>query len=163
MKLNTRKLAFSGMIAALYWALTVWLSVFSYGPIQFRVSEALTILPFFSPYFIPGLFAGCFLSNIFSPVGIVDIIFGSSATLIAAILTYLIGRTNIKFKKYLAPMPPVLVNALIIGWEINKVYGAPFIIAFIEVGFGELVVCYLIGLPLLLFIEKNKILKKYIC
>ena len=82
-----KKIALSGMIAALYVTLTVALSPISFGPVQFRVAEALTLLPFFMPEAIPGLFVGCFLSNLAGGFGLIDIIVGSGATLFAAWLT----------------------------------------------------------------------------
>lgn len=162
---KTRYIATSAMIAAIYVALTLSLSFASYGPIQFRISEALTILPFFTPAAIPGLFAGCFISNLFgSPFGFVDIIIGSIATLIAAILSRKMP------KKYLVPLPPIVVNAIFVGTELY--YGAKLLnfnqaivgdlvkygllSAILIVGFGELVVCYLLGYPLLLLLDKYK-------
>ena len=161
MKFTARKIAFSGLIAAVYAVVTILLSFSSYGVIQFRVAEAMTILPFFSPVFIPGLFIGCLLSNMFSPNGMLDLIFGSLATLLAAVLTYYIGRTNIKFKRYLAPFPAVIVNAIVVGALLHYTINYPLLISILQVGFGEAVCCYGLGLPLLLFIEKNDKLKKY--
>ena len=110
---------FAGFIAAIYASLTIMLAPISYGPLQIRVAEIFTVLPFFSSFSIWGLFVGCIVSNFFSPYGIIDMIFGSLATLIAAIITYYIGRSNIPYKKYLAPLPAVIVNALIVAFLIN--------------------------------------------
>lgn len=161
MKKNTRNLALSAIIAAIYAVVTMYLTYpMSYQASQFRVAEALTILPFFSTAAIPGLFVGCLISNLLSPVGPLDIIFGSLASLIAAFMTYLIGKSNLKFKKYLAPMPPVVVNALIVGWLLNYTLKWPIAITMLQVGFGQILACYGLGLPLMLFIEKNQQLKR---
>lgn len=160
MKRNTRNLALSAIIAAVYAVITMYLTYpMSYQASQFRVAEALTILPFFSTAAIPGLFVGCLISNLLSPVGPLDIIFGSLASLIAAFMTYLIGKSNLKFKKYLAPLPPVVVNALIVGWLLNYTLKWPIAITMLQVGFGQVLACYGLGLPLMLFIEKNQQLK----
>ncbi len=158
----------SAIIAAAYVALTFFSNIFglAYGPIQLRISEVLTILPVFTPAAIPGLAIGCFISNIAS-FNALDMIFGTSATLIAAVLTYLFR--NIKFKNipFLAFFPPVIVNALIIGLEI-AIFFLPeglsfwgFIISAIEVGIGQMVVCYLLGTPFYLVINKYKLFEKF--
>lgn len=100
---NTLFLAQSAMIAAIYVVLTVILAPFSYGEVQVRVSEALTILPVFTPAAIPGLFVGCLISNILGGCILPDIIFGSIATLLGACFTYLLRNRN----KFLAPLPPI--------------------------------------------------------
>lgn len=158
---KTRNLVFTAVIAAIYAAVTMTLYFTSYTGIQFRIAEALTILPFFSSYSVLGLFIGCIIANILSPIGIPDIILGSLATLIAAVITYYIGRSSLKHKEYLAPMPAVIVNAVIVGLMLYFVYHLPLVLAIIQVGFGELVCCYVLGLPLLLFINRNKNIKKY--
>ncbi len=148
--MGRRKIEFiarAAIIAALYAALTLALAPISYGLIQFRVAEALTVLAYFTPAAVPGLFIGCLVANIIGPNGLLDIIFGSLATLIAAFMTY-----NIK-NKYLAPLPPVVVNALIVGPIVAYYVGAPFYLGMLYVGAGQVVVCYLLGLPLLLALE----------
>lgn len=142
----------AGVIAALYVALTYLAGVFNlaYGPVQFRFSEALTVLPFLFPEAVPGLFVGCIVSNLISPYGVVDLIVGSLATLLAAIWTAKCG------KRWFAPMPPVIANALLVGamlaWY-EAGFGVGFAAAFaynaLTVGAGELAVCYALGLPLL--------------
>lgn len=176
MKTKTQKIVFAALIGAIYAAVTVLLAPFSYGLFQVRVSEALTVLPFFSGFSVWGLFIGCIVANLFSPVGILDIVFGSAATLISAIITYFIGKSNLKFKKYLAPLPAVIVNAVVIGILVNitlikdpvsaVIKGIKFNTAalwgsMLWIGLGELAACYVIGLPLLLAIDKSKVLKKY--
>ena len=115
MKFNSQKIAVAAMIAAAYAVITILFSFSSYGLIQYRIAEALTILPAFSSTYVFSIFIGCLVSNLLSPYGWLDILVGSLASLIAAVLTYYIGKSNLKFKKYLAPIPPVIVNALMVG------------------------------------------------
>ena len=157
MKLTPKKLAVSAVIAALYAALTLMVYPIAFGSVQFRVSEALTILPFFMPEAIIGLFVGCIISNLLSPnIVLLDVVFGSLASLLAAYLTYRMP------KKWLAPLPPVIVNAVVIGAVItvSMSAGSSFAVVFLmnslSVGFGQLVVCYGVGLPLILVMDKMK-------
>lgn len=156
---SVRKLAFAGLIAAIYAALTMFLAPISYGPIQFRISECLCILPFFFPYTSWGLFVGCLLANLLSQFGIADIVFGSLATLLAGLCTAALGRKRREswLRCILACLMPVVFNALIVGaviafCSVEKLFSAAgasmFALSALEVGFGELVVLFLIGLPL---------------
>ena len=113
---KVRFLALSAVIAALYAVLTYAAAAvnLAYGPFQFRFSEALTVLPAFTPAAIPGLAVGCLLSNLASPLGIVDWVFGTLATLLAACCTYMLRNVKWKEIPILAPLPPVIFNALII-------------------------------------------------
>lgn len=154
-------LVFNALIAAIYASITLGLSFMSFGQLQIRVSEALTILPFFSGYSVIGLTLGCFTANLFSPIKL-DLIFGTLATFLGAILTYIIGKSNIPFKKYIAPLPPVLINAVIVGIELKVVFNTPFIINAFWVALGEAIACYGLGIPLIKAIEKNKVLKRYL-
>lgn len=173
MKKNVRFLAESAVIAALYAVLTYVAAMMNlaYGPVQFRFSEALTILPVFTPAAVPGLALGCFISNLGSTLGIVDWIFGTLATLLAAVFTRMLRKINWKGLPVLAPLPPVIFNALIVGFEIaclseNGVFafgnlsGTAFLGGALSVGIGELVICYALGLPLAAAIRKTKIDKK---
>jgi uncharacterized membrane protein len=157
MNKNLKALAFSGLLAAVYAVLTIALGFIGYGPIQFRVAEALTIIPYFTPFGIYGLTIGCFIANVFSPYGILDWIAGTAATLLGALLTNLCAKKNLW---YLAPLPPVLTNMLIIGWLIAFESGVftfgTFISAATTVGLGQFVVCYGLGLPFLLLLNKHK-------
>ena len=154
MKRNTRQIAISGIIGAAYLAITITpgISAISYGPIQFRIAEALTVLPFIYPGAIAGLFIGCLLANIFGPFGIQDIIFGSLCTLIAAWLTHMLGKTN---RPWLAPLPPILVNALGVSAYLYYFFDLPYWLLAGQIAFGQAVVCYLLGYPLLIFIRKH--------
>ncbi|APQ99249.1 queT transporter family protein [Clostridium botulinum] len=155
------KLVFSAVIAAIYTVLTLLLAPISYGQIQVRVSESLTLLPFLSSYSIWGVFLGCIISNLIGGNGIIDVVFGSLATLIAAILTYYIGKSNLKFKKYLSPLPPIIINAVVIGFILNYTLKLPLLLSIIWVGLGEAISCYVLGLILISIIEKNKKLMSY--
>lgn len=157
-----RYLAQGAMIAAIYTVLTLLAAAWglAYGPVQFRFSEALTILPVFTPAAIPGLTLGCLLSNIFSGYGVYDMIFGTLATLLSAFATRWLR--NIRFRRLpvLAPLPPVLFNALIVGAEIvclspTGFAWAAFWSTALSVGAGELAVCYILGLPLEAALEKT--------
>ncbi len=138
------------MIGAIYAIITILFAPISYGMVQVRVSEMLMILPFFTPAAIPGLFVGCVIANIFGGFGLLDVIFGSLATLLSAFLVSKIGN------KYLAPLPPVIVNAIIIGLVLHVVLDLPLYLTVLWVGFGQLIACYGLGLPLLLLLEKRK-------
>ena len=147
---KTKFLTQAAAIAALYAVLTIIFQPISFLQTQLRISEVLTVLPIFTPAAIPGLFAGCLVSNLFSPVGILDVVFGSLATLAAAFLSYKMP------KKYLVPLPPVLVNGVVIGFLLNYVLGLPLIPAMLWVALGQALVCYLLGYPLILLLEKLK-------
>lgn len=162
MKINTKKIVFGALVGALYAALTLAIPFMSFLPNQLRLSEALTILPYFSSYSIWGLFVGCLVANLLSPYGPLDIIVGSLATLIAAVITYYIGKSKIPGKKFLAPLPPVIVNAVMVGIVISYSSHTPFLLNAVQVGFGELISCYVLGIPLLYFMDKNASLKEYL-
>jgi len=144
-----RFIAEASAIAAMYAVLTILIPGGS-GQIQIRVSEALTVLAFFTPAAIPGLFAGCLTANLFVGAGIYDIIFGSLATLVAAILT------NRMPSRYLAPLPPVIVNAVVVAFVLNATIQAPLLITMGFVALGEIIACYGLGYPLMLFMEKQR-------
>lgn len=112
-----RKITVIAMLAAVYATITLAVAPISYGLVQFRISEIMTVLPFLTPLAIPGLFLGALTANLFSPVGFYDVLFGSLASLIAAWLTSKMPN------RWLAPLPPVLVNALIIGILLGTVSG----------------------------------------
>ena len=156
-------MANAGVIAALYTVLTLVLAPLSVGNIQFRASEALTLLPVFAPAAIPGLTIGCILSNAVGVAtgsniaGWIDVIFGSAATLMAALLSRWLRRMQWKGIPVLAIWPPVILNALIVGGELAVVYELPFWLCALEVGAGELGVCVFLGIPLVLALRKTKL------
>lgn len=146
--MKSKKLVFicqAAVIAALYVVLTYVFSAFASGVIQVRVSEALTILPAFTPAAIPGLVIGCLLSNTLTGCVLLDIIFGSVATLIGALGSYALRRHT-----WLVPIPPIVSNMVIVPFVLRYAYGAtdafPFMIA--TVGAGEIISCYLLGMIL---------------
>jgi uncharacterized membrane protein len=149
MKININKLSRIGIVAALYTVLTVFIAPLSYGPIQFRFSEILTLLAFIDPLYIPGLVLGCIISNFFSPLGIVDVIIGSFATYLSV---YLISKSKSLF---IASLWPTIFNGIIIGLELYFLVNAPLWITTLQVAFGEFVVVTLIGYPLFKNILKN--------
>ena len=147
---TARFMAEAGIIAALYFALTMAVAPLSYWQLQMRVSEALCVLPFFTPAAIPGLFIGCLLANIFSFLGIFDVMFGSLATLVAALITYYIKN------KWLLPLPSVIVNAFVVGALLYYLAELPFFISVLYVGAGEAIACYVLGMPLFFVLNKHK-------
>lgn len=161
-KFSLKHLISAALIGGIYASLTIALAPISYGLLQIRVSEALTVLPYFSPYSIGGLFVGCVIANIFGGNGLLDITLGSLATLIAAVVTYYIGKSDLKYKKLLAPLPPVIVNAIVVAYILKVAFNNPLIPSMLWVGLGEAVACYFLGLPLMAVIEKNTKLKEYL-
>ena len=153
-KLNVKFIATSAVIAAAYVALSFVSAAFglAFGPVQLRLSEVLCVLPVVTPAAIPGRFVGCIISNLlsFSPL---DILFGSLASLIAAVLTR--AFRNIRFKDIplLSLFPPVIVNAVIVGTEIavffmpNEAFLPAFLINAVQVFLGQMIVCYVFGIP----------------
>ena len=157
-RFTPRQIALAGIIAAIYAVMSLLSSVFgiAYGPIQCRFSEALTVLPFLFPEAIPGLFIGCVVTNLMSTVGPLDIIFGSLATLLAALWTRRMPS------KWLAPLPPVLCNGVIIGamlawYEVGftSAFWGMFAFNAVTVGLGEALACYVLGLLLLRVISRT--------
>ena len=167
-RFTTRQMATAGIIAAVYAALTLLLPIPQYGGIQFRVAEAMTVLPFFFPEAIPGLAVGCFLANLLGST-IVDVIFGTLATLLACIVTYKLRNVRFKGLAIVPSLPPVLFNAVIIGIEIAVMFpdpssSAPLWLACItngiSVGIGELISCTVLGVLLVKIVETNTSLRK---
>lgn len=184
MKLSTRRIAFAGILAAFYAAITLLeLLIYPelpYQAVQLRVSEALAVLCCFTPAAIPGMVIGCIVANLFSPVGAWDIVIGSFATLLASIVTWFMslrlrqrqvpeasGAEKLTGTKLLlallVPLPTIVFNAVIVGAEITLVYpteGEAFWTAFganaFSVGLGEAAVMYALGLPLLLWLCKDR-------
>lgn len=156
MRQNNRKLyglAQGAMIAAIYVALTMVFAPISFGPIQFRISEALCILPFFTPAAVPGLFIGCLLSNLFFGSAMLDVVFGSLATLIGAL-----GSWKLRRHKWLVCLPPIMANTLIIPWVLRYAYGAPDLIVYMigTVGIGEILAVGVLGNALLVTLDRYK-------
>ena len=169
--ITTRMIAVSALIGAVYAALTIALAPISYGPVQFRISEVLCIMPYFIPSTAWGLYVGCILANLFTG-NIIDIIFGSLATLLAGLLTARIGRREHTIvNSAMACFMPVIFNAVIVGAVLTWGYGIQeiasnallsFLINALWVGFGELVVLYVLGLPLVRWLPKQKFFNDFI-
>lgn len=152
--LNLSLLVQAAMIAALYVVLTFIANALGLASqaIQVRFSEALTILPYFTPAAIPGLFIGCLLSNLLTGCAVPDIIFGSIATLIGALLTYKLRKF-----KWLAPVPPIAANAVIVPFVLLYAYGVkPLWLSFITVTIGEIISCGVLGMLLLFTLNKYR-------
>ncbi len=160
-----RYIADGAVIAALYVALTyvAGLLGLAYGPVQFRFSEVLTLLPVFTPAAIPGLVIGCAISNISSTVGIIDVVFGTLATLLAAICTRALRNICVKGIPVLSTLPPVVFNGIIIAFEIWLMgdrspalfWGSCWTIAL-----GEAVICIVLGIPFMAAVNRYKIFRK---
>ena len=150
-------MAQAAMIAAIYVVLCIAFAPISYGAIQVRVAEALTILPYFTPAAIPGLFIGCLIANFAGGSIMIDVIIGSLATLLGAIGTWLLRKKS----RYLAPLPPILTNTLLVPYVLRYGYGEPLPIPFLmaTVGIGEIAACGIMGLVVLTVLNKYR---KYI-
>ena len=155
-KFSTLQMVLAAMVAAVYTVLTVFLPIPQYGEVQFRIAECMTVLPFLFPWATPGLIVGCFLANLLGSPFVLDWVFGTLATALACFMTARMPN------KWLAPLPPVLCNAIIVGAEIAYSavggFGGAFWAAVgpiaLSVGLGELAVCYILGLPLLALLPK---------
>lgn len=141
----------AAVIAALYVVLTFTFSAFASGVIQVRVSEALTVLPFFTPAAIPGLVAGCLLSNWLTGCVIWDVLFGSLATLLGALGSYALRR-----HQWLVPIPPIAANMIIVPFVLRYAYDVPDALPYMmgTVGAGEIISCYILGMLLLISLKK---------
>ncbi|MHC1786626.1 MAG: QueT transporter family protein [Christensenellales bacterium] len=145
---DARTLAAGGLVAALYVALTGIFAPISFGMVQFRVAEILTLLPVLAPVSVPGLFVGCLLSNLLFGAPWQDVLFGSLATLLAAYLTRLLRKDL-----WLAALMPVLCNGLVVGSMLAAVYGLPWLASMGFVALGEAGVCYVLGVPMVRLLQ----------
>lgn len=162
-KISAQQLTRSAIVGALYAALTLLSSAFgiAYGPVQFRLSEALCVLPFLFPETAWGLFAGCWVANLISPYGPLDMVVGSLATLLAARWTAKCRR------KWMAPLPPVMCNGILVGavlaWQQSgsmETFWPAFTLNALSVALGEAVVCFGLGLLLLRAVEKSNAMRR---
>lgn len=165
-RMKTRPLVFCAMIAAVYTALCLLLPMLSYGALQVRLSEALTLLPVFSPYAVWGVTVGCLLSNIIGAamgtniLGWLDVGFGTVATLLAAILSYMLRKVRWRNLPVLSVLPPVVINAVVVGGELSfatmgTVLTPVFWASAGWVALGQLVACGGLGLALVATMEKT--------
>ena len=148
--LTTRSLCVSAVIAALYAAMTLLLAPISYGPIQLRLSEAMTLFPMLLPQAIPGLFVGCLIANLYTGM-LTDIIFGSLATPLAAVGTYLLRR-----KPFLAASCPVISNGVIVGLVLALSANLPLALTMVQVAIGE-IGAVIVGFIILSAMKRAKI------
>jgi len=184
MKITTRQLTQAAAIAAAYIVVTIAFAPISYGLVQFRISESLMLLAAITPAAIPGLFIGCVIANLYGGFGIMDIVFGSTATLLAAFLTNLIAREITKnindkerkvsfktLKMLILPLPTIIINGVIVGGylptiipEIRNLSENFLVVLAISIGsviLGELVVTYALGIPLYVGVNKTRIFRSY--
>lgn len=154
--MSARRLAAAGLIAAVYAAATLLLPIPQYMGVQFRVAEAMTVLPFLFPEAVPGLAVGCFLANLLGSPIMLDWVFGTLATLLAALWSRRMPNL------YLAALPPVVCNAVIVGAEIawfivqdGGAFWPAYALNALTVGLGELAACCLLGIPLARLLEKT--------
>lgn len=169
-RLQTRMLVRCALIAAVYTAVSLALAPFTFGTVQVRVSEALTLLPVLVPDAVAGVTLGCFLTNLAGAftganvLGALDIVFGTAATLAAALATRRLAAVRTKGLPLAAAVPPVLFNALIVGVELWWAFGprtpAGLLMQAACVGIGQTVSCFVLGVPLVRLIERTPALHK---
>ena len=163
---SVNRMVKGAMIAALYVALGIAFAPISFRAVQMRVAEALTLLPVFSPAAIGGLTLGCALTNFYGMVtgnsilGLLDVLFGSLATLIAAWMTWKLSKITWKGLPILSPLPPILVNGVVIGWELMTAMTGGwnlgiFLTNAAAVAAGQLIPCYVLGLVLVYWMRKT--------
>ena len=152
-KISTKAITKVAIIAAIYAGITIAVAPLSYAVMQIRVSEAMTILPVFTPLAIPGLFFGCLIANLLSPVGFIDVIIGSLATLIGALGTYALRK-----HRFFAMCCPVIANAVLVGGMLYYVAGVnlPLGVCMAWVGLGEAAACFVVGLTLGKLLDRHK-------
>ena len=156
----------TAVVAALYAALTLAIAPMEFGAVQFRISEALTILPVFTPWAIPGLVIGCVISNFagvmmgVNVAGVVDIFVGSAASLLAALCTYAFRNLRVRGLPLLSAFFPVLFNTLFVGIELYLVLKLPLWLAMGGVFAGEAVICFVLGLPLFVLLSRRGLARK---
>ncbi len=145
--MKTNRLARASIIAGAYVVITYILQPISFGPIQLRISEALTVLPILYPEAVPALFIGVMLANLWSPLGLVDIFGGSIVTLISAYVTYRLRGS------VLAYLSPVLFNAILVSIYLHPVFGWPYWMTALSIGVSEAIVVFTLGYQLVKFLR----------
>lgn len=148
-------LAKIALIASLYFVLTLAIAPFGFGPIQFRFAEILNLLAFFNPIYIIAVTLGCFISNLFSPFGIYDVFFGTLHTLISVLLIW-------KTKRILTASVWPAICSFIIAFELQLVLNVPFLETWFFVGLSELIICTVIAVPVMWFINKTGFIRDFI-
>jgi uncharacterized membrane protein len=159
-KNNLKFLTHTALIAAAYAALTYAFAFMSYGQVQFRVSEILVLFAFIEPRYGLGLVLGCILANFTSPLGVIDVVVGSFATLVAILYIAAIRKTFGYNRKsmYLASLGPVISNAVFVGLELTYLFQTPFLLNAMYVAIGEIVVVTLVGTQVVNAVMKNSAL-----
>ena len=154
-KNKIKNLTYASLIGAIYIVLTMLFRPISYGPIQLRISEALCVLPYFTPAAVPGLFVGCLISNVLGGAVLQDVIFGSLATLIGAL-----GSRSLRNHRWLVPVPPIFANVLIIPWVLKFAYGAEDMIWYlmVTIGIGEILAIGVMGQFLITMLSKYRMI-----
>ena len=146
------KVAVAALVASIYSVMTIVLGPFGYSWVQVRISEALTPLPFsLGVSSVVGLMLGCIIANLFSPVGLPDMIFGPLLTLFAAILSW---KANFG-KRFIACIYPVIVNSLGVSAYISSFYGVPYMVSVATIAVGEFIAAIFVGYPLLVMVERT--------
>jgi len=156
LNVSPRFLTRTAAVAGVYATLTLVLAPISFGPLQVRVAEGLTVLPYFAAPAVPGLFLGCALANVIGGFGWPDVVFGSLATLLAALLTWGLGRLRTTPPPYLVPLPAVVINALVVPAYLAVLLNLPYGLTLAQVGAGQLAACYGLGYPLLLLLRRRE-------
>ena len=164
-KTKTRTIVRCALIASLYTAVSLVLAPIAFGAVQARVSEAFTLLPVLVPDAVVGVTLGCFLTNLVGVLGALDIVFGTAATLTAALCTRRLARVRLRGLPVAAAVPPVLINAVVVGAELAWAFGprtfAGFLLQAGGVALGQLFSCFALGLPLVRIIEKTPALRAW--
>lgn len=139
----------AGVIAAAYAGVSYALAPISFGPLQFRVAEGLSVLPILFPEAVPALFVGCLVANVIGPYGVLDIVFGSLTTLAAAVLTRVFRRS------ILAYLSPIVLNAVFVSAYLTALTGVPYWMLVLSIGASEAASVVVIGIPLVRFMRKR--------
>jgi uncharacterized membrane protein len=151
--MDTKKLLKVSLVAAIYAVITYVLAPISFGAVQFRLSEVMTLLAFVDPLYVPALTLGCAIANLFSPAGVLDVIVGTAATFIA---TFAMSKSK---NMIIASLYPTIVNAVMIGAMLYYAFNLPLVLSALQVGAGEFVVVTLIGVPIFKLLSRDKNLK----
>ena len=168
---KSKNISRQAMIAAIYTVIGMVFAPLSFGTVQIRFSEMLTLLPVFSAGNIWGVTAGCFITNLIglmtgaNILGSLDIIFGTSATFVAALLTWLFKDIRIKNLPILSALPPIIINAAVVGWELciminGEFHPVIFAAQAVSVGLGQAISCLGLGIMMVRIIEKNPFIKE---
>ena len=153
---SARRIAIAAAVAAVYAGLTIGLAPVSFGAVQFRAAEILNLMAFFDPFYGLGVVLGCFLANLTSPLGVVDVVFGTAATALAVWAVARIGRTGGNL--FLASFMPVIAN-VIVSVELTIVFQTPLWVNILTVAAGEAAVMVCVGYPLFALMRKKGLMR----